>query len=407
MIYPSPKSVNSIPRAKAHVAMVLALAGVMLSGCSTLGSSGPSTRKIVGSDSATVEGVAIRVVDVDDMVTRRVVSHSMPPLFSDVLGEGTPSKTVVRPGDVIAITVWETPPAVLFGMLGPSAAASALPSIRTGVSTDIPPQMVDDRGQISLPFVGTLDAARKTPRELEVEIKRRLTGIANAPQVMVGISRNANANITIVGEVNMSAQVPLTPRGERLLDVIASAGGVRQQVNKMTIQITRGATVVALPMETIIRDPKQNIRLQAEDVVTALYQPYSFISLGASGANAEVNFEAGGISLAQALGRVAGLQDNRADAKGVFIFRWEDPSALDPSLTMGAKASADGKIPVVYRVNMTDPATFFIAQSFPIHNRDVLYVSNAPGVDLQKFISVITQTTFSVIGISNAVSGTN
>jgi polysaccharide export outer membrane protein len=56
---------------------------------------------------------------------------------------------------------------------------------------------------------------------------------------------------------------------------------------------------------------------------------------------------------------------------------------------------------------MSDPATFFVAQSFPIHNRDILYVSNAPGVDLQKFVSVITQTTFSVIGITNAVSGTN
>ncbi|MCW2411738.1 MULTISPECIES: polysaccharide biosynthesis/export family protein [unclassified Sphingobium] len=361
----------------------------------------------MGNKTAAVNNADIRIIDVDDLVARRQLTSSEPSLFSQVLGDGTPSKSIVKRGDVVNVTVWETPPAVLFGTVGASTSASAAERITTGLSTDMPPQMVDDRGLIALPFVGVLQAAGKTPRALETEIRQKLTGIANQPQVLVGISRNANANVAVVGEVNASARVPLTPRGERLLDVIASVGGVRQQVNKMTIQITRGQTVVSLPMETVIRDPRQNVRLQADDVVTVLFQPYSFISLGASGANAEINFEATGITLAQALGRVAGLQDNRADAKGVFLFRWEDPKMLDPALVAGARAAPDGKIPVIYRVNMTDPATFFIAQSFPIRNRDVLYVSNAPGVDLQKFISVITQATYSVIGITNAVNGNN
>ncbi|MCW2338522.1 polysaccharide export outer membrane protein [Sphingobium sp. B2D3A] len=402
-------NVSSIPCHKIGPSIAaLTMVMIALGGCSSLGSSGPSTGKVVRSSASTVSDADIRVIEVNDDIARRLLATAQPTLFSDVLGDGAPSRTVIGQGDVLSVTIWETPPAVLFGMLGAGSVASASSTgITTGLSTDMPPQMVDDRGLITLPFIGTLRAANKTPRQLEEEIRTRLAGIANRPQVMVGMSRNANTNVTVVGEVNLSAHVPLTPRGERLLDIIASAGGVRQPVNKTMIQITRGSTVVALPMDTVIRDSRQNIRLQASDVVTAVYQPYSFTALGASGANAEIDFEATGISLAQALGRISGLQDNRADAKGVFLFRWEDPAALDPTLLNGARAAPNGKVPVIYRINMTDPATFFIAQSFPIHNRDILYISNAPGVDLQKFVGVITQTTFSVIGITNAVTGTN
>jgi multidrug efflux pump subunit AcrB len=53
------------------------------------------------------------------------------------------------------------------------------------------------------------------------------------------------------------------------------------------------------------------------DVLAALYQPLSFTALGATGKNDEINFEAQGITLAQALGRVNGLQDARSDARGL------------------------------------------------------------------------------------------
>jgi len=174
-------------------------------------------------------------------------------------------------------------------------------------------------------------------------------------------------------------------------------------VGKTTIRITRGRQVATLPLETILLDPAQNIRLQPDDVVTALFQPYSFTALGAVTNNAEIPFEGTGITVAQALGRVGGLQDNRADIRGVFIFRLEDPAALDPAIREGARTTPDGRIPVIYRIDMRDPATFFIAQSFPIRNNDVLYVSNAPLADLQKFVSIVSSMVFSVINLGNAV----
>lgn len=61
----------------------------------------------------------------------------------------------------------------------------------------------------------------------------------------------------------------------------------------------------------------------------------------------------------------------------------------------------EGKIPVIYRVNLKDPATFFVAQSFPVQNKDVLYVSNAPAAELQKFLNVVVSAIYPVANIVN------
>jgi polysaccharide export outer membrane protein len=212
-----------------------------------------------------------------------------------------------------------------------------------------------------------------------------------------------NNNVTVVGDVSENARVALTPKGERLLDVLASVGGVKQPVGKTLIQITRGAQTATMPLEAVIKNPRQNIRLQSDDIVTALFQPFSFTALGATGNSAEINFEGTGLTMAQALGRVGGLRDDRADVRGVFIFRLERPEALDPAVAATAQKTPDGKIPVIYRLDLKNPASFFIAQGFPVQNKDVLYISNAPLADIQKFVNIISQMAFSIININNTI----
>lgn len=373
---------------------------VLLAGCSALGASGPTSRAINGSGEQPVANAPIKIVDVSDQVARRLVAHDRSILLSDSLGDGQGVDTTIGRGDILEVAIWEAPPATLFG----GGISPALAATTTGTqATSLPEQMVDSDGRINIPFAGSIPAAGMTTQQIEREIERRLNGMAHQPQVVVRLVRNLSANVTVVGEVNTNARVPLTAKGERLLDVLATAGGVKQPVGKTTIQITRGDRVATMPLETIIKDPRQNIRLQADDVVTALFQPYSFTALGAVGNNSEINFEATGVTLAQALGRIGGLQDSRANAKGVFIFRLEDPAALDPAIVAGAPTTPDGKIPVIYKINLRDPATFFVAQGFPIRNKDVLYVSNAPLADLQKFVNVVSSWAFSVVGITNAV----
>ena len=162
-----------------------------------MSSSGPSARAIRAEQDQPVEEAQIKVVDVTDAVTRGIIANS---------SRGTP----------------------------------------------LPEQMVDSDGQITIPFVGRVQAAGRTPSEIARTITSRLAGKAHQPQAIVRLSRNAAANVTVVGEVANSARVPLTSRGERVLDVLATVGGVRQPVGKMTVQITRGMKVSALPLEPVI-----------------------------------------------------------------------------------------------------------------------------------------------------------
>ena len=374
---------------------------IALTGCAGqpewLASSGPSTGEVEasGADPATS---GIQLVDVTDAVARRLLAGQRQSLFSETLGSKGQRAGRIGAGDVVEVTVWEAPPGMLFG--GGSAAPSAAPA--TASAATFPEQMVGSDGTIGLPFIGQVPVAGKTTKQIESEIIERLRGKANQPQALVRLTRNTTADVTVVGEVTNSARVPLTARGERLLDALAATGGLRQPLNKVTLQVTRGNQVHALPLETIVRDPRQNILLQPGDVIAALYQPLSFTVLGATGKNEEINFEAQGISLTQALARAGGLIDNRARASGAFIFRFESPGALDwpvPPVT-----TPDGKVAVIYRVNLKDPATFFAAQSFPIQNKDVLYVSNATAAELQKFFNLIVAVIYPLVNVGNAIT---
>lgn len=372
-----------------------------LSSCAAVPGSGPSSHAVLRADSATVADADVKIIDVTDRVARQVIASQPTTLFSQVLGDGYPSGSIIGRGDVLDIAIWEAPPAALFGSAAAETQFGAAGS--TARSTTLPDQMVNSEGRINIPFVGAVLAAGRTPTQIEHEIVSRLAGKAHMPQVIVRLTRNASSNVTVVGDVAASAHVPVTARGERLLDVLATVGGVRQPIGKMTIQVARGQKVASMPLSVVIRDPRQNIRLQPDDIVTALYQPFSFTALGATGRNEEIPFEGTGLVLAQALGRVSGLQDQRADVKGVFIFRLEDPMALDPTMRQAARLTPDGKVPVIYRINLKDPSSFFVAQSFPVHDKDVIYASNAPLADIQKFVGVITSTIFPVATVAAAV----
>lgn len=373
--------------------------GALLAGCSTFGASGPTTGSVLAAKERQVEQAHIQVINVDSSVAQRLILSNRRPLFSDVFGDGYPVGGIVGKGDALDVTIWEAPPAVLFGSIVADSRTAANASLPVGRDVQLPEQVVDLTGRIAVPFAGSVQAAGRTTEEIQNDIVARLTGKAHLPQAIVRIARNATANVNVIGEVANSGRVPLTARGERLLDVLAAAGGVKQPVAKISIQLTRGARVLTLPMEQIIGDPAQNIRLRPNDVVTALYQPYSFTALGAIRNNAEVPFEASGLTLSQALGRIGGLDDNRANIRGAFIFRFEDPRALPEEDRSADKITSSGRVPVIYRIDLKDPVTFFAAEKFPLKDKDIVYISSAPGADFQKFLNMVSAVAFSVVGI--------
>lgn len=378
---------------------------IVLSGCASLGASGPTSSKVVKAESGKLEGAQIVLVDLTDATARKAIASQKSETFAQQFRDGFTGKQVIGPGDTLDISIWEVPPAVLFGSVGGSMSVSGTTTLAstTMQSSSMPSQMVGEDGTIRIPFAGAIKAAGLSEQQLERAIIAKLAGKAHLPQAVVRVTSNRSASVTVVGDVTNSTVVPLTAKGERVLDVLASAGGVKQSTNKTVLRLTRGTHSVTQSLESVLVDPAQNIHLRPGDVLTALYQPYTFTALGAVASNAEIPFEGTGLMLAQALGRVGGLVDNRANRRGVFIFRLENPAVLDPAAIQDRQLTPAGQLPVIYKLDLSDPGSFFVAQGFPIRNGDVLYVSNAPLADLQKFVSIVSSMAYSVIGISNAV----
>jgi polysaccharide biosynthesis/export protein len=367
-------------------------AALLASACSQIPTTGPSS-KAIATSSAEVGTSAVQVVEVNDAVTRRLLTQRSQRSFSESLGSTPAPYSHIGPGDVLEVSIWEAPPATLFSSANLNDPRGGTPATR---ATVLPDQMVDRDGSINVPFAGKVRAAGMSLRAIEADIVKRLKGKAHQPEVSVRQTRNVSATVTVVGEVASSVRLPLTPGGEKLLDALAAAGGVRQPVSKVTLQVTRGPNYYAMPLDAVIRDPRQNVPLRAGDVVTALFQPLSFTALGATGKNEEINFEAQGITLAQALARSGGLVDSRSDAQGVFIFRMEPKTALDwPRQPVAA--TPEGMVPVIYRVDLKNPSSFFVMQSFALNNKDLLYVSNAPATELQKFLNLVLSVAYPVL----------
>ena len=68
----------------------------------------------------------------------------------------------------------------------------------------------------------------------------------------------------------------------------------------------------------------------------------------------------------------------------------------------------NGTSPVVYRLNLKEAQNFFFAERFPVEDKDVIYVANAPLTELQKVFTLINTVTGPVISgvvLSRATSG--
>lgn len=344
----------------------------------------------------------LRVIDVNDDVARRTSLASLQShdVFASQFGGAEPTGARVGIGDVLEVTIWEASPPALFGTANFDSALQSPVSVSS--ANTLPGLVVGPSGTVPIPFAGDVPVAGRTVQQIGRDIVRRLQGKAHLPQAVVRIAQNVTSRVTVLGDVKQPAQVPLTPHGERVLDALSQAGGTSEPLDKMTIQLTRGDVVGRMAARDIVAAPQNNVVLVSGDVITAYYQPYGFTVLGAAGKNEEVPFEATGITLSQALGRIGGLQNDRADPKGVFIFRWERPQ-----LVQGAVGAADATgspgVPVVYRIDMKNPQTYLAAQKFQMRNGDVLYISNSPVSDFQRFVGLVASSILPITTVRTVV----
>lgn len=352
--------------------------------CSWLPAQGPSKSDVVdGAAPAQGRGERYALVSVDANVVTVMHRWTQASFRGSFGTQRAFNAQSIGVGDTVQIVIWEAAAGGLFS--APANAAMSAGS-RTAM---IPEQTVGLDGAVTVPYAGRVAAAGRSPQQVEEAIVRALTGKAIEPQALVTVTKNISNTVTVLGEVTAGARVPLSVRGDRILDVIAQAGGTKAPAHETFLTLVRDGQSIRVPMQALITNPAENVFVRPGDVVSVARDPQTFVSIGATGKNSIVPFEALGITLDEAIARSGGLDDTRADPAGVFIVRFEQPSEYDQ---LGLERPSPGplqQVPVIYRVNMREPQGLFLARRFPMRSKDILFVTNASSVELQKVATIL------------------
>ena len=372
------------------IAVIGMLAGMMVAGCSSLPTAGPTASDVKHQEIKDSE-VRFDLVEIDDNVVAALLASRGENFHTRFKKYGRPPQPRIGVGDSVVVSIWEAAGGGLFG-------ASATDHVSAGSrSVTIPEQMVGQDGGISVPFADRVPVAGRLPVEVQKTIERRLAEKAIEPQAIVTITRSVTNSATVTGEVIAGARVPLSLKGDRLLDLIAAAGGAKTPVYETFVRLSRDGITATVPMEMLVSDPAENIYAYPGDVLTLVRLPQSFTVFGATGLNTQVNFTAEKMTLVEGLAKAGGLLDLRSDPAGVFLFRFEPPGIVKTLGRPQLGTGPDGSSPVVYRLDLSDAKSYFLAQRFPIHDKDIIYVANADLNELQKFFTLLNTLTGPVI----------
>ncbi|BAK84252.1 capsule polysaccharide export protein [Komagataeibacter medellinensis NBRC 3288] len=379
---------------------LVAMGGVLLllAGCNSLPDSGPTEAQVNQAQRNPKKNtVGYGIVQISpDLIT--LLDSESPALFSSLDIDNTSidhgKNDTVGPGDVLQVSVYEVGSSLFSASSVTMAASSSsgtgtLPA--TSSSSTLPPVVVDGEGNILVPFSGEIHVAGMTTNQVADAILTRLKQKSQSPQVVVRIVADIANSVMVYGEVRMPSRIPLTPNRERILDVIALAGGedhTSQSDEDYTIRLIRNGRIAELPLKMIENDPAQNILMQPGDRVQVIFQPRTFSVFGATGHITQTRFTLPTLSMAEAMARLGGPLDSRADPNAVYVFRYEKADILR---RLGLPIDNDASVaPVVYQLDMMNPSNYFLAQRFMMHNRDLIYVANASSNKFYKFFNLIT-----------------
>lgn len=383
---------------KMRIAPFLALLAITcVSGCSDMPTAGPTRKQVIKQ--AQVDGqTKFDLVEVDD---HTIAALSNNPRSLDAFQEfrrGKPETGTIGIGDSVTVALWQS---VTGNIFSDTASGAATPVTSSGTtpnnsqSITIPEQVVGTAGTIIIPFTGPIKVADRTSDDVEKDIEARLQQRAFHPQAIVTVTKNVSGSVTVSGEGMTAARIPLSPRGDRLLDVIAADGGAKSEPYETIVQLTRDGQVRTAYLSRLISDPSENIYAWPGDAITLIKEPRTFLVFGATQSNTQIAFGADQIDLAQAIAKAGGLLDARADPAGVFLFRFEPPSV---AAALGVPIAPNGNTRVVYHLNFTDVSNYFLAQRFAMQDNDIVYTANAPLSDLQKFFTLVGSITSPTIG---------
>jgi polysaccharide export outer membrane protein len=379
----------------------------LLPGCMIIPGTGPTSEAVVGNATASVRSDTALPYSLVDVSADTIGLLSQPNLisFKGAFPDKRPRPIqVVGVGDVLNISIFEAAPG---GLFTPGQAAGARP----GNFVDLPAQAVDQKGSIYVPYAGEIPAAARTIPEIQQAVVARLRNRAIEPQVVISLNQQHSSVVSVLGDVNTPGVLALNSVGERLLALVARAGGPKFEAIESYVTLQRDGQRVRVLLSRIVHDPDENIFIRPNDVIFITHEAPTFTALGALnqnvfGFNSEIPFDVETLTLAQALGKAGGLNDNQSDPSEVYVYRYEDRHYLQ-KLGVDTTRFTFDRVPTIYRVNLRDPSGMLLAAGFQMRSKDVMYVANAKVVDYYKLLLLINNTTAAVSNTATTATNVN
>jgi polysaccharide export outer membrane protein len=347
-------------------------------GCTALPGDGPW---MGGAQSGSSEALPFDVIDLTPTTVvayRQPESPDRPTSVASNLSAAV--HIVIAPGDSLRVRIYER-----YG-------GNIFPTI-SGMAADLGVQRVAEDGTIKVPVVGVVQVAGLGLNQVEDRIIQQLGNKVQEPEVIVDFDSPRTQTVMVSGDVKKPGRWSILDDIRTVVDAINAAGGPSGGGSQLAVPANQLEVVVRRDSQVILRAQLSDllagadIPVQKGDEIVVRSNPRVYTVLGAVMKSGNVEMTKANLSLLEALGNVGGLQDQRANKTGVYVFRMGD-------LLNNPTAKAR-----VFRLDLYQPVSIFIAQQFGVQARDVVYVTNAPLYEYDKILSSIYRT-FSIIGVA-------
>lgn len=348
---------------------VVALA-VLLGGC-TLPQGVGEERQIVRGYEDPNATFALQPVTRDTVAMLANWPNSHPtPNLGWIKRSATSPDPLIQAGDTLDLAVWDNDDSSLLSSAGQKVIQ--LPNLK-----------VSSKGTVFLPYADEVYVAKMTPDQARKAIQDKLLSIVPTAQVQLSYVSGSGNSVDLISGMPNPGKVPLTDRNTSLTSVLAQAGGIPSNMVNPQINLSRGGKLYRVSAATLLANPELDTTMRGGDKVFIEEDKRYFLSLGAAGKQALINFTSDRVTALDALSLIGGLSENTADPRGILILRDYPASAVRTD------SSGPSRDRMVFSLDLTHADGLFSAGQFGIQDRDLVLVTQSTLVNTNNIFSLV------------------